>query len=72
MKNYIVLGTPPDTKSKILSTLRKKPMSLSELSRQLKMRRDFITGYLEAMRHVGEVEVVAVGRSKVYIPKKVK
>lgn len=56
-------------KSRILGTLRKKPMSLSELSRQLKMRRDFISGYLEAMRHEGEVEVVTVGRSKVYRPK---
>jgi len=34
------------------------------------MRRDFLTGYLEAMRHEGEVKVVRVGRSKVYSPKR--
>jgi len=59
-----------DVKKRILASLKKKPMSLSELSRQLKMRREFITGYLEAMRHEDEVEVIAVGRSKVYRPKR--
>ena len=57
-------------KSRILAILKKKPMSLSELSRQMKMRREFITGYLEAMRGEDEVEVVTVGRSKVYRPKR--
>jgi len=56
-------------KNRILDTIRKKPMSLSELSRLLNVRRDFISGYLEAMRHEGKVELVAVGRSKVYSPK---
>lgn len=59
-----------DIKVRILSILRKKPMSLSEVARQLKVRRDFITGFLEAMRHEGEVEVINVGRSKVYRPKR--
>jgi len=60
---------PTDVKRRILSTLKKKPMSLSELSRKLKLRRDFVSGYLESMRHEGEVRVVRVGRSKVYRPK---
>jgi predicted transcriptional regulator len=59
-----------DVKRRIVSILREEPMSVSELSRRLKMRRDFTTGYLEAMRHEGEVEVVKVGRSKVYRPPK--
>jgi DNA-binding transcriptional ArsR family regulator len=63
-------GTSGDIKRKILKTLREEPMSVSELSRRLKMRRDFITGYLEAMRNSGEVKVVKVGRSKVYRPRK--
>lgn len=58
-----------DVKRRILSTLNEKPMSLSELSRKLKLRRDFVSGYLEAMRHEGEVKVINVGRSKVYRPK---
>ena len=57
-------------KAKILATLRRKPMSISELSRQLKMRREFITGYLEALRGEGKVEVMMIGRSKVYKPKR--
>lgn len=57
-------------KAKILATLEKKPMSVSELSRQLKRRREFVTGYLEAMRSEGKVEVVTVGRSKVYRQKR--
>ena len=59
-------------KNRILDTIRKRPMSLSELSRLLNVRRDFISGYLEAMRHEGKVELVAVGRSKVYSPKESK
>jgi predicted transcriptional regulator len=56
-------------KNRILDTIGKKPMSLSEVSRVLNVRRDFVSGYLEAMRHEGKVTVVAVGRSKVYSPK---
>ena len=68
MKYYIMSDTSGDVKKRILSTLRKNPTSLSELSRRLKLRRDFVSGYLEAMRHDGEVKVVIVGRSKVYSP----
>jgi DNA-binding transcriptional regulator LsrR (DeoR family) len=45
-------------------------MSVSELSRKLKLRREFVSGYLEAMRHEGEVKVMSIGRSKVYTPEK--
>jgi len=57
-------------KARILATLKKNPMSVSELSRRLKRRREFVSGYLEAMRNEGKVEVVTVGRSKVYRPKR--
>jgi DNA-binding transcriptional ArsR family regulator len=59
-----------DVKGRILATLRKKPMSVSELSRRMKMRREFVSGYLEAMRNEGKIEVVTVGRSKVYRQKR--
>ena len=55
-----------DFKRKVISTLKGSPMSLSELSRKLKLRRDFVSGYLEAMRHEDEVRVATIGRSKVY------
>ena len=34
------------------------------------MRREFVSGYLEAMRNEGKIEVVTVGRSKVYRQKR--
>jgi len=57
---------PADFKRRVISTLKGSPMSLSELSRKLKLRRDFVSGYLEAMRHEDEVQVATIGRSKVY------
>jgi len=63
-------GLSVGVKNRILDTISKRPMSLSELSRVLNVRRDFVSGYLEAMRHEGKVDVVAVGRSKVYSPKR--
>ena len=63
-------GASGDVKLRILHTLQKKPMSISELARQIKVRREFVTGYLESMRYDGDVEVVTVGRSKVYRPKR--
>lgn len=56
-------------KSRVMKALDQEPMSLSELSRQLNLRREFLTGYLEALRHEGKVKIVTVGRSKVYRPK---
>ena len=67
---YIMTDASASAENRILATLKQKPMSLSELSRKMKMRRDFLTGYLEAMRHEGKVTVVKVGKSKVYRPKK--
>ncbi|MCX6820812.1 MAG: hypothetical protein NT016_02595 [Candidatus Aenigmarchaeota archaeon] len=62
--------TPAEFKRKVVAMLKSSPMSLSELSRKLKLRRDFVSGYLEAMRSTGEVEVATIGRSKVYKPSK--
>jgi len=61
--------TPKDLKKKILNLIKDDPISVSELARQLRLRREFVTGYLEAMRQAGEVKVVSVGKSKVYKPK---
>jgi len=58
-----------DLKKKILSLVKDDPISVSELARKLKLRREFVTGYLEAMKHAGELKLVQVGRSKVYKPK---
>lgn len=60
---------PKDFKKKIINMIKDDPISVSELSRKLNLRREFVTGYLEAMRQSGDVKVIQVGRSKVYKPR---
>jgi len=55
---------------RIIESLRKRPMSISQLARELANRREFLSGYLESMRARGILELVKVGRSYVYMPKK--
>ena len=43
-------------------------MSISKLAKKLDKRRDFISGYLEALKEEGVLKVIQVGRSKVYQP----
>jgi hypothetical protein len=58
-----------DLRGKIISAVKSKPCSVSELCRTLKVRRDFLSGYLEAMRHNGNLKVTTIGKSKVYLPR---
>ena len=58
-----------DIKKKIMNLIRDDPISVSELARILKLRREFVSGYMEALHHNGEVKVVTVGKSKVYRPR---
>jgi predicted transcriptional regulator len=55
---------------RIIELLKKRPTSVSQLSRELNLRREFLSGYMESMRARGMLEMVKVGRSYVYIPKK--
>lgn len=59
-----------NTESKIMAKLKDKPYSVSQLAKDLKLRREFLTGFLEAMRISEKLEVVDVGRAKVYRPVK--
>jgi len=43
-------------------------MSVSELARRLNVRREYLGGYLEALRDSGRLERIMVGRSYVYRP----
>ncbi len=58
-----------DIAKRIINELRRKPMSVARLSTELKMRREFLGGYLEALRSVGKLEMIQVGKAKVYKPK---
>jgi predicted transcriptional regulator len=55
---------------RIIESLKKRPMSISQLARELANRREFLSGYLESMRARGMLELVKVGRSYFYMPKK--
>lgn len=55
---------------RIIELLKKRPTSVSQLARELNQRREFLSGYMESMRSRGVLDLVKVGRSYVYIPKK--
>lgn len=61
-----MLSSVSKIEHKILEVLRERPISVSELARKLKLRRDFLAGYLESMRERGKLRVVQVGRANVY------
>ena len=52
----------------LFNMLKEKPMSVSELARRLNVRREYLGGYLEALRDSGRLERIMVGRSYVYRP----
>ena len=54
---------------KLLEILSKEILSISELSRRLNVKRYILTGYLEALREQGKVDVFKVGKAKVYVAK---
>jgi len=58
--------TPPDLEKKIIAELKKELMSVSTLADRLGVRRDFLSGYLECLRHQGKLEKLEVGKAYVY------
>lgn len=54
--------------ARIIKKLAEGPCSVSTLAKSLKLRRDFLTGYLEAMRDTGKLQAINVGKARVYMP----
>ncbi len=54
----------------LLKILAQRPRSVSQLSKDLGIRREFLAGYLEALRDSGAITRILVGRSWVYMPAK--
>ncbi|MCK5474357.1 MAG: helix-turn-helix transcriptional regulator [Candidatus Aenigmarchaeota archaeon] len=52
----------------LLKILAQRPRSVSQLSKELGIRREFLAGYLEALRDNGTITRILVGRSWVYMP----
>jgi transposase len=59
--------TSNDFERRILELLSGNLMSTSQVAKQLKVRRDVIAGYLEALKNQGKLNFFKVGRSHVYM-----
>lgn len=59
-----------DLEKRILSLLSERLMSVSQVAKEIGMRRDVVTGYLEALKNQGKLEFYRVGRSNVYIARR--
>jgi DNA-binding transcriptional ArsR family regulator len=59
--------TPDNLEGRILRMLEKRLLSVSQIARELQISRGVATGYLEALRNQGKLEMYKVGRSNVYI-----
>lgn len=57
---------------KILKLLESRLMSVSQISKELGVRRDVVTGYLEALKNQGKLEFHRVGKSNVYTVSRLK
>ena len=55
-----------DLETRILDLLSKKLMSISQVSKELGMRRDVTAGYLQALKNQGKLNFFKVGRSHIY------
>ncbi|MBW6451870.1 MAG: hypothetical protein K0B02_04020 [DPANN group archaeon] len=64
------MSTSPNLETRILKKLESKPYSVSHLAEELGLRRDFLSGYLEALKMSGKLELIVVGKAKVYQPKR--
>jgi predicted transcriptional regulator len=58
--------TSCDFEKKVIALLKNKLLSVSQISKELNVRRDVVSGYLEALKNQGKLEFHKVGRSNVY------
>lgn len=58
--------TSEDFEKRVIKLLSNRLMSVSQIARELNVRRDIATGYLEALKNQGKLEFHKVGKSNVY------
>jgi predicted transcriptional regulator len=58
--------TTLDFEKRVLELLSVRLMSVSQIARETKIRRDVVTGYLEALKNQGKLEFHRIGKSNVY------
>ncbi|MFH1228919.1 MAG: helix-turn-helix domain-containing protein [Candidatus Aenigmatarchaeota archaeon] len=64
--------TSNDFEKKVIDLLSNKLLSVSQIAKDLKVRRDIVSGYLEALKNQGKLEFHKVGRSNVYTVSRMK
>jgi len=64
--------TTDDFEKKIIELLSSKLLSVSQIAKELGVRRDIVTGYLEALKNQGKLEFHKVGKSNVYTVSRLK
>ena len=58
--------TTRDFEKRIMELLSSRLMSVSQISKETRIRRDVVTGYLEALKNQGKLEFHKIGKSNVY------
>jgi predicted transcriptional regulator len=58
--------TSNDFEKKILELLSTNLLSVSQIAKELGVRRDVVAGYLEALKNQGKLEFHRVGKSNIY------
>ena len=58
--------TSDDFEKKVLKLLESRLLSVSQIAKELSVRRDVAAGYLEALKNQGKLDFHRVGRSNVY------
>jgi predicted transcriptional regulator len=61
--------TSCDFEKKVIALLKNQLLSVSQIAKELNVRRDIVSGYLEALKNQGKLEFHKVGRSNVYTVK---
>ena len=64
--------TSCDFEKKVIDLLSNKILSVSQIAKELKVRRDIVSGYLEALKNQGKLDFQKVGRSNVYTVSRMK
>lgn len=59
--------TPEDFEKRVMKLLSARLLSVSQIAKELGVRRDVAAGYLEALKNQGKLEFHRVGRSNVYM-----
>ena len=62
--------TSEDFEKRLLDTLSRRLMSVSQIAREFGLRRDIVTGYLEALKNQDKLEFHRIGKSNVYTVKR--